>query len=180
MQSSATGRSQRKRASLRSNSPPGCVEVLGGNECRTEALAVAGLELLLVARPAGASAGGDLYCVHSCEHRSLAKIVLLDITGHGERSASMAWSVHHLLHLYSTDTEPSRLLDVINRQFAQFAQPGILAASLCAVYDSRRSQFRYANAGQPRILFWQAQNGRWTTLARIFHQKIEKGCPFMA
>jgi len=39
----------------------GCVEIVGGNESRTQALVGAGLELVLVARPAGARPGGDVY-----------------------------------------------------------------------------------------------------------------------
>lgn len=167
MKSHDTTRPLRERAAAQPNSPEGCVEVLGGNELRTEALAVAGLELLLVARPAGASAGCDLYCVHSCEHRRLAKVVLLDITGHGERSASVARATHRLLHLYSTETKPGRLLDLLNRQFGQFAQPGILAASVCAVYESGRGEFCYAYGGQPRILLWRARELQWVSLTPL-------------
>lgn len=141
------------------------MEVLGGNDSRTQALVLAGLELLLVARPAGAQAGGDLYCVHSCGDRALAKIVLVDISGHGERSAFIARALHHLLHRYSQDTQPTRVLDLVNRQFPHFAPSSVLATSLCTVYDSRRSELRYAYGGQPRILFWQAGQRQWTNLA---------------
>jgi len=142
----------------------GCVEVLGGNESRTQTLLLAGLELVLVARPAGTGAGGDLYCLHSCDNRAVAKIVLLDITGHGERSASIARAIHRLLHQYSADTQPSRLLDLLNQEFPRFAPLGILATALCAVYDSGRGELRYANGGQPRLLFWSARQKRWRSL----------------
>lgn len=142
----------------------GCVEILGGNESRAEALVLAGLELLLIARPAGAPSGGDFYCLHSCEDRALAKIVLVDVTGHGVRSAPIARAVHELLHRYSPDTQPSRLLDLMNQQFPRFAPPGILATSVCVVYDSRRGEVRYANGGQPRMLRWTARERGWQIL----------------
>ncbi len=111
----------------------GCVEVLGGNQARTQTMVLAGLELLLVARPVGGHGGGDLYCLHSCGHRNFAKIVLLDVSGHGDRSALIANDIHRLLHEHSPDTSPAQLLDLVNRQFAHFAPQGILATSLCAV-----------------------------------------------
>jgi serine phosphatase RsbU (regulator of sigma subunit) len=166
----------RKPASPPERNPIGCVEIVGGNESRTQALVVAGLELVLVARPAGARAGGDVYCLHSCENRAVAKIVLLDITGHGHHSASVARAIHDLLHQYSADTRPSRLLDLMNRQFPQFAPPGILATSLCAVYDSRRGQLHYSNGGQPRCLFWSAGRKQWSSLGRGWESAC--GVPF--
>ncbi len=142
-----------------------CIEILGGNELRTDAALLPGLELLLIARPAGSPAGGDLYCLHSCGDHTFAKIVLLDITGHGERAALVAQNIHALLHEYSAETDPGRLLDSVNRQFGDVAPRGFLATSLCAVFDSRLSELRFANGGQPRIVIWQAEKERWITVA---------------
>jgi len=143
--------------------PAPCVEVLGGNQARTESLRLVGLELFLVARPVGTGAGGDLYCVHSCGEPAVAKIVLLDVTGHGVRAASVAQAVHGLLHRHSAATQPSHLLELLNREFPQVALPGVLATSLCVVYDSGRSALSYANGGQPRLLFWSARERRWAS-----------------
>lgn len=141
-----------------------CVEIVGGSESRRQALALAGLEVELVARPSGAQRGGDLYCLHSCRDRTVAKIALLDVTGHGTRAALVAQTVHTLLHRFGDDTQPSHLLNLLNEQFAQSAPPGVLATSLCAVYDSRQKEFRYAYGGQPRILFWSARSRQWRDL----------------
>lgn len=146
------------------NKSAGCVELLGGNERRTESVSLPGLELLLIAQPAGRGAGGDLYCLHSCGDHTFAKIVLLDITGHGERAAVVAQSLHPLLHQYSAETDPGRLLDSVTHQFGDVAPRGFLATSLCAVFDSRLSEVRYANGGQPRIMIWQAEKERWITV----------------
>jgi len=142
----------------------GCIEILGGNETRTQTLQLAGLELLLIARPAGGGTGGDLYCLHSCGDHTVAKIVLLDVTGHGARSASVARALHGLLHEYSPETRPSHVLSQLNRNFPQGAPPGVLATSVCAVYDSRQSHLHYANGGQPRLLLWSAQRRQWRTV----------------
>lgn len=154
----------------------GCIEILGGNETRTQALQFAGLELLLVARAAEGGAGGDLYCLHSCGDRAVAKLVLLDVTGHGARSALIARALHRLLHEYSPDTQPSHLLSQMNRQFTQTAPPSVLVTSLCAVYDSNRGELLYANGGQPRLLLWSAQRNRWTSVGPSWDSAC--GVPF--
>lgn len=64
----------------------------------------------------------------------------------------------------------------MNQQFSDFAPAGTLATSLCAVYKSRRGEIHYAYGGQPRILFWQAQQRQWTTLAPS--QESICGLPF--
>lgn len=143
--------------------PVRCVELVGGNQTRTESLRLAGLDCCLMARPAGAGAGGDLYCIHACGEPPVAKIVLLDVTGHGPRAAAVAEAVHSLLHQHSAATRPSHLLETLNREFPRLAPPGVLATSLCVVYDSGRGALNYANGGQPRFLSWSARERRWTT-----------------
>lgn len=159
-----------------SSNPPGCVEVLGGNDSRIEALVLSGLEILVVAFPALGQAGGDLYCIHSCEDRTLVKMALVDITGHGQRSASIARDIHQLFHRYALEIKPGQLLADVNRQFSQFAPRGVLATSLCAVYDSRDGSLDYAYGGQPRMLSWQARRHQWLTLEPS--QDSSCGLPF--
>lgn len=164
------------RGKMRSGDCADCVEVLGGNDSRVEALVLSGLEILMVVFPASGQAGGDLYCIHSCGDRTLVKIALADITGHGHHSASIARDIHELFHRHASETSPNRLLAAVNRQFGQFAAPGILATSLCAVYDTRHEKLHYAYGGQPRMLFWQAHQRHWQTLEPS--QASSCGLPF--
>lgn len=140
----------------------GCVEIVGGNVLRTQERIVAGLEVLLTARPSGGGSGGDVYCIHSCGHGTLAKFVLLDLTGHGQERDPIARAVHALLHRYTEETQPARLLELLNQQYSHFLFPAIFASVVSAVYDPRPSAFRFANAGQPRPLHWSAARRRWT------------------
>ncbi len=139
-----------------------CVEILGGNDLRTECLILGGLEVLLVARPAGTGGRGDIYCVHSCGHGTLAKFVLLDLTGSGHERDTIAWSVQDLLHRYTDETRPARLLELLNRQYHELALPSAVATAISAAYEPRRGEFRFANAGQPRPFHWSAAERRWS------------------
>lgn len=164
MGTSGASRPWEASAQSASSNPPGCVEVLGGNDSRIEALVLSGLEILVVAFPASGQSGGDLYCIHSCGDRTLVKMALADITGHGQHSASIARDIHQLFHLHALETRPGQLLADVNRQFDQCAPRGVLAASLCAVYDAREGKLRYAYGGQPRMLLWQERHHQWSTL----------------
>jgi serine phosphatase RsbU (regulator of sigma subunit) len=141
---------------------PGCVEILGGNVWVTKYRLLAGLEILLIARPVGAGGGGDIYCIHACEHGALVKFVLLDLTGHGQERDTIAQAVHRLLHRFGKETQPARLLDLLNQQYDHFALPAIYATAVTAVYEPGRKEFRFANAGQPRPYHWSTGECRWT------------------
>jgi sigma-B regulation protein RsbU (phosphoserine phosphatase) len=146
-----------KRSGLR------CIEILGGNVHRTEALLIGGLEVLLVSRPVGqGSGGGDIYCIHSCGHGALAKFVLLDLTGHGPARDAMAQVVHGLLHHYEDETQPAHLLELLNQKYGDLAPPNVLATAVSAAYLPDSGEFRFSNAGQPRPVRWSARCHEWT------------------
>lgn len=143
------------------NGPSQCIEILGGNVRRAETLLLGGLEVLLVAQPTGGGGGGDIYCIHSCGHGALAKFLLIDLTGHGQARDAFAQAVHELLHRFSDETNPARLLDLLNKEYNHLAPPNVLATAVSVAYQPNSGEFRFANAGQPRPMHWSAQNHRW-------------------
>ncbi len=167
--------SARDLAPARPGNSGGCVELLGGNESRTELRTVAGIEVLVVARPAGAPSGGDIYCLHSCGHGTLAKFVLLDLTGHGKEQDLIARTLHELLHQYSTETSPAQLLEMLNRKYDRLGLRAILASGVGATFDPSLGLFRFSNAGQPRPLRWSARQHEWGLLMPV--QESDCGLP---
>jgi sigma-B regulation protein RsbU (phosphoserine phosphatase) len=138
-----------------------CIEILGGNVRREEALLLGGLEVLLIARPTGSGGGGDIYCIHSCGHGALAKFVLLDLAGQGKERDAVSRSVHTLLHRYDNETQPAHLLELVNQEYGRLSLPAVLATAVSAVYQPDQGEFRFANAGQPRPFQWSAQRRQW-------------------
>ncbi len=152
------------RPSAEKGAPIQCVEILGGNVSRTEGLILKGLEVLLVAKPTGTGGGGDIYCIHSCGEGALAKFVLLDLTGHGQERDAFARVVHGLLHRFDDETRPAQLLDHLNQQYNDLALRAVYATAISAVYEPRRGEVRFANAGQPRPFLWSAGARQWGIL----------------
>lgn len=141
-----------------------CVEIVGGNVRCSDAFWLGGLEVLLVARPVGGGGGGDVYCIHSCGHGSLAKFVLLDLAGHGQERDNVAQSVHTLLHHYGGETRPAPLLTQLNRRYKAFVFPSIYSTVVSATYHHEKNEFRFANAGQPRPICWSAERPAWSVV----------------
>lgn len=167
--------SGRDPAPARPGSSGGCVELLGGNESRTELRTVAGIDVLVVARPTGPPGGGDVYCLHSCGHGTLAKFVLLDLTGHGRDRDPIARTLHELLHEHSTETSPAQLLEMLNRTYDRLGLRAILASGVGATFDPSLGLFRFSNAGQPRPLRWSARQHEWGLLMPV--QESDCGLP---
>src|SRR5262249_3580799 len=119
-------------ASSKNNGPLRCIEILGGNLRRTEALLLGGLEVLLLARSKGEAGRGDIYCIHSCGSGALAKFVLVDLTGHGQARSAFARVVHGLLHRFGDETQPARLLELLNQQYSRVSYPPIYATAVSA------------------------------------------------
>lgn len=149
-----------------------CVEIMGGNETRTESFLTSGLEILLVSRPTGGGRGGDVYCIHSCGHGALAKFVLLDLAGHGPERDTFARSVHTLLHRYGNETRPGPLLQQLNRHYRGFVLPPVHATAVSAAYEPMQNEFRMSNAGQPRPFHWSAAESKWSVL----QSAVESDC----
>ena len=62
-----------------------CMEVWGGNQVVDDSVAVAGLDAWVYSKPFGGSdGGGDVYYVSSCATGRIARLLLADVSGHGE------------------------------------------------------------------------------------------------
>jgi len=66
------------------------------------------------------------------------------------------------LHRFGDETEPARLLDLLNQQYSLLSDPAIYATAISAAYEPRQSEFRFSNAGHPRPLHWSAADRLWS------------------
>ena len=87
-----------------------CMEVWGGNSPVDRGFATPGLQLWLHSQPYDrAEGGGDVYYVSSCASGRITRLLLADISGHGERArikatrASIA-NICTAIDVYEVDT----------------------------------------------------------------------------
>jgi serine phosphatase RsbU (regulator of sigma subunit) len=127
---------------------------------------LAGGEALCWSAPvAGGEAGGDIYFLSVCGHDILSKVVVADVSGHGEPVAEAARIVHQAVADHRNELDNAGMLAQVNRDFlarhtGQFRFTTIAAAIL----DSRDRSLVYAYGGHPAILHGRAATGRFAPL----------------
>ena len=95
-----------------------CMEVWGGNQATHQHFETAGLNVWIYSRPfRGATAGGDVYYLSACASGRITRMLLADVSGHGELVSNMAVSLRDLIrrtrgirdragkHVFCTDQE---------------------------------------------------------------------------
>jgi serine phosphatase RsbU (regulator of sigma subunit) len=132
-------------------------------------LSAAGLTLRLAHRyqPAG-GVSGDFFDVLRLSDRALG-ILICDVMGHGVRSALITAMVRAMLEeLRPIAADPGIFLTRLNRDLtAILRQTGamIFVTAAYVVIDPGGGQLRYAQAGHPTPLRWDARVGRMRPLS---------------
>lgn len=91
------------------------------------------------------------------------KIYLVDVSGHGVRSALLSVTVHNLLRSgalpMATLLNPDRLLGTLNTMFQMDDQDGAYFTIWYGVYENSTRRLRYAAAGHPPALALNRESG---------------------
>ena len=94
----------------------------------------------MVGRLAGKSAfgrseaGGDVYYVSSCAAGRLTRILLADVSGHGEQVAHIAAQLRDLMRENIEVTNHHQFVVDMNRQFEAGTQDGTFATAVVASF----------------------------------------------
>jgi sigma-B regulation protein RsbU (phosphoserine phosphatase) len=139
-----------------------CLEVWGGNRAVDNGVVMAGLDAWLHSRPfRGDAAGGDIHYVSSCAAGMLTRVLVADVSGHGERVAAAAETLRGLMRRYVNYIDQSDLVRGLNSEFGSQADGGAFATAVVASYLTHSSEFTLCNAGHPRPLWFRARLRRW-------------------
>ena len=145
-----------------------CTEVWGGVTACDVSVKLAGLRGECFSRPyRGAEAGGDIHFLSVCGLTILSKIVLADVSGHGEETASISRSIHDALIANIGAHDNSTMLQQVNETFlgrAREGDPVRFTTMVSMILDSRDRSLVYAYAGHPSVLRGHASTGRFAPL----------------
>jgi serine phosphatase RsbU (regulator of sigma subunit) len=141
-----------------------CSEVWGGFDAADTDFRTPGVDGALFSRPIGGDkAGGDIYLVSSCDEGQVCKIVLADVSGHGQAVERVSRMLAELLRQNVSERDNDRFLDALNQQFQAEDRGSLCFATLaCGTYFARQARFCFAYAGHPPILLGHA--GRFKLL----------------
>src|SRR5688572_24888186 len=112
-----------------------CMEVWGGNQAIDNGVVMAGLDAWLYGRPfRDQAAAGDLHYVSSCAAGMVTRVLVADVSGHGEKVAEAAGKLRLLMRRYVNFVDQTRFVRALNGEFGQIAQAGGFATAVAATY----------------------------------------------
>ena len=143
-----------------------CMEIWGGNEPARRRVATPGLEVQVLSRPAGGSAGGgDLHFVSSCASGRITRFVLADVSGHGEAVAAVARDVRDLMRRSINHVDQTRFVASLNRRIAEIGGGELFATAIVGTFFASTRRLTLCNAGHPPPLLKRLGDEHWTPLA---------------
>ena len=153
-----------------------CMEIWGGIEPVERTVSTPGLDLWVFSQPFGGDQqGGDVYYVTLCGGGLITRIVVADVSGHGSSVAEFSLSLRSLLRKNINQKSQKRLVERLNRQFAEMAEMRRFATALVITYLASTDRLSVCNAGHPRPLFYRASDQKWSLLSRASDDRDDGG-----
>jgi serine phosphatase RsbU (regulator of sigma subunit) len=141
------------------------MEIWGGNDAVESAVSTPGLDVWVYSRPHhGAAQGGDVHYVSLCGGGVITRMIVADVSGHGESVAELSGVLRTLVRKNINRKSQTRLVAALNQQFAAHARIGLFATAVVATYLADRDRLTVSNAGHPRPLWYRSALGQWSLL----------------
>jgi serine phosphatase RsbU (regulator of sigma subunit) len=150
------------------------MEVWGGNQTVDSSLVIAGLDMWVYSKPYGhAAAGGDVYYVSSCATGRITRLLVADVTGHGEAVGSLATGLGKLMRRFVNYIDQSRFVQSMNEQFLDLSKNGNFATAVVTTFFGPTRQLSLCNAGHPMPLLYEARKQKWSYLEHCSDAETE-------
>ena len=142
-----------------------CMEVWGGNQATERSVALHGLDAWVFSLPHQGSLGGDVHYVSSCATGRINRLLVADVSGHGEGVAATARQLHDLMRRFVNRIDQSAFVRSLNREFGAISESSRFATAVVTTYWSPTAMLEISNAGHPRPLWYRAREQRWEFIA---------------
>jgi serine phosphatase RsbU (regulator of sigma subunit) len=129
---------------------------------------MAGLDAWLYSRPHGeGAAGGDIHYVSSCAAGMITRLLIADVSGHGQGVSDVAMHLRKLMRRYINYHDQTKFVREIDREFAALKQtPGTFATAVAITFESVGNRFKMCNAGHPPPVRYSTRRKRWEPMDR--------------
>jgi serine phosphatase RsbU (regulator of sigma subunit) len=143
-----------------------CQELRGGNQEATYSADLPGLAGWVSCRPLRPSPrGGDLYYLSACSQGVVARMVLADVSGHGDVVSAAAVRLHDALRQHIDEWDQSLLIRQLNDNFFQNTQRAQYATAFLGSYYAESGELLFTNAGHLPPLWFRAATREWSFLS---------------
>ena len=142
-----------------------CMEVWGGNQPADSGVVLAGLDAWVYSKPyLDAAGGGDVYYVSACATGRILRLLVADVSGHGQAVSDAAIQLRGLMRQYVNHLDQTRFVDSLNKKFSALAQAGSFATAVVTTFFAPTRRLTLCNAGHPPPLLYRARTRQWTYL----------------
>jgi hypothetical protein len=139
-----------------------CMEIWGGNQIADSAVSMSGLDAWIYSKPFGqADGGGDVYYVSSCATGRITRLLLADVSGHGQAIAETATCLRRLMQRYVNFIDQSAFVRAMNQQFTQMSDAGCFATAIVSTFFAPTNDLTLCIAGHPPPLVYRGKQRRW-------------------
>jgi sigma-B regulation protein RsbU (phosphoserine phosphatase) len=156
-----------------------CMEVWGGNTAIDKWFELPGLNAWVFSDPHGRSTGGgDVYYISSCASGRITRILLADVSGHGEGASDIAIGLRELMRDHVNLIHQSKFVRAINREFTDSDFTGKFATAVIGTYFAPRRSYEFCSAGHPPPLLYRAATETWTLLDTVVRLEADNSPGF--
>lgn len=142
-----------------------CLEVRGGNHLAAYGAELPGLDGWVSCRPLHPSPrGGDLYYMSACSQGVVARVVLADVSGHGDVVGEAAIRLRDALRKHVELWDQSMLIRQLNDDFLAGARRSQFATAFLASYYRETGELLFTNAGHMPALWYRTATREWSFL----------------
>jgi phosphoserine phosphatase RsbU/P len=94
-----------------------CMEVLGSNRSTVQTVELPDLRAWVYSRPMWAEIGGDVHYLSVCGQAVLSRVVLADVSGHGNHVSNSAQLLHALMRAHINTWDQTEFVQGLNQSF---------------------------------------------------------------
>jgi len=142
-----------------------CMEIWGGNTRAHMRVELEGVNAWVCSVPYGDSdQGGDIHYMSCCATGRVTRILIADVSGHGQTVAEYAVKLKNLMHRYSNYISQQKLVRDLNKSFANYTSGGKFATAIAMTYFRPTGTLSFSNAGHPTPFLYQASTKQWRLL----------------
>jgi len=122
-----------------------CMEVWGGSQLTSSGVELSGLDVWVYSKPFGdAQRGGDVYYVSSCATGRISRLLLADVSGHGQTVAAMAADLRTLMRRFVNRLDHKEFVRLLNEHFTALSSNGSFATAVVTTFFAPSRRLRSA------------------------------------
>jgi len=147
-----------------------CLEVWGGTSAADHAASVPGLDISVNSRPVeGSDAGGDIFLISSCSSGWITRVLLADVSGHGDAVSGLSKQLRKAMHKSINTVDQSKLARSLNNSFEDISSGSKFATALLMTYFAPTGHLIFVNAGHPPPLLRKSGSDEWVPVEQSTH-----------